>query len=130
MNSYLYRMNLLSPKHAVQHDDIDATRHAQSVMDPARSSDHKGRELCIIANRHPLRTPRSEHRCILSAHARESFRAIANGGLYRFVSFVMFFIKNMDWIFLRSLRIRVNPTQVRVLVLLQFNSLQNSWSFV
>ena len=24
-----------------------------------------------------------EHRCILSAHARESFRAIANGGLVR-----------------------------------------------
>ena len=47
-----------------------------------------------------------------------------------FVSFVMVFMKNMDWIFVRSLRIRVNPTQVRVLVLLQFNSLQNSWSFV
>jgi hypothetical protein len=47
-----------------------------------------------------------------------------------FVSFVMVFMKHMDWIFVRSLRIRVNPTQVRVLVLLQFNSLQNSWSFV
>jgi hypothetical protein len=40
-----------------------------------------------------------------------------------FVSFVMVFMNNMDWIFVRSLRIRVNPTQVRVLVLLQFNSL-------
>jgi hypothetical protein len=47
-----------------------------------------------------------------------------------YVSFVMVFMKNMVWIFVRSLRIRVNPTQVRVLVLLQFNSLQNSWSFV
>ena len=27
------------------------------------------------------RLPYNEHRCILSAHARESFRAIANGGL-------------------------------------------------
>jgi hypothetical protein len=46
------------------------------------------------------------------------------------VSFVMVFMKNMDWIFVRSLRIRVNSTQVRVLVLLQFNFRQNSWSFV
>jgi hypothetical protein len=38
-----------------------------------------------------------------------------------YVSFVMVFMKNMVWIFVRSLRIRVNPTQVRVLVLLQFN---------
>jgi hypothetical protein len=35
-----------------------------------------------------------------------------------FVSFVMVLMKNMDWIFVRSLRIRVNPMQVRVLVLL------------
>jgi hypothetical protein len=28
-----------------------------------------------------LFSPIKEHRCILSAHARESFRAIANGGL-------------------------------------------------
>jgi hypothetical protein len=47
-----------------------------------------------------------------------------------FVSFIMVFMKNMDRIIIRSLRIRVNPTQVRVLVLLQFNSFQNSWSFV
>jgi hypothetical protein len=43
-------------------------------------------------------------------------------GFKGFVSFVMVFMKNVDWIFVRSLRIRVNPTQVRVLVLLQFNS--------
>jgi hypothetical protein len=42
------------------------------------------------------------------------------------VSFVMVFKKNMDRIFVRSLRNRVNSTQVRVLVLLQFNFLQNS----
>jgi hypothetical protein len=47
-----------------------------------------------------------------------------------FVSFVMIFMKNMDRIFVRFLRIRVNPTQVSVLVLSQFNSRQNSWSFV
>jgi hypothetical protein len=45
------------------------------------------------------------------------------------VSFVMVFMKNMDWIFVRSLRIRVNSTQVRVLVLLQFPFRQNSWFF-
>jgi hypothetical protein len=51
------------------------------------------------------------------------------GGL-EVVNFVMVFMKNMDWIFVRSLRIRANSTQVRVLVLLQLNFLQNSWSFV
>jgi hypothetical protein len=32
IHSYLYRMNLLSPRHAVQHDGTNAPRHAQSVM--------------------------------------------------------------------------------------------------
>jgi hypothetical protein len=30
-HSYLYHMSLLSPRHVVQHNDINASRHAQSV---------------------------------------------------------------------------------------------------
>ena len=51
-HSYLYHMSLLSPRHVVQHDHINASKHAQSVMGPGCSNDHKGCELCIIANRH------------------------------------------------------------------------------
>ena len=60
MHSYLYRMNLLSPRHAVQHDYINAS----SVKGPECSNDHKGSELCIITNIHPLTTPQSaqQHR--------------------------------------------------------------------
>jgi hypothetical protein len=43
----------------------------------------------------------NQHMCILSAHARESFREIANGGLAWVVSFVMVFMKNMDLLILR-----------------------------
>jgi hypothetical protein len=49
---------------------------------------------------------------------------------FGFIHIGLVFMKKMDWIFVRSLRIRVDSTQVRVLVLLQFNFLQNSWSFV
>ena len=51
-HSYLYHISLLSPRHVVQHDHINASRHAQSVMGPGCSNNHKGCELCIIANRH------------------------------------------------------------------------------
>ena len=39
---FIYHMSLLSPRRVVQHDDINASRHAQSVMRPECSNDHKG----------------------------------------------------------------------------------------
>ena len=42
IRSYLYHMSLLSPRRVVQHDDINASRHGQSVMRPECSNDHKG----------------------------------------------------------------------------------------
>ncbi len=39
---------------AVQHGDINASTHAQSVMGPECSNDHKGRGLSNVANEHPL----------------------------------------------------------------------------
>jgi hypothetical protein len=47
----MYHMGLLSQKHVGQYDNINAFRHAQSVMRPECSNDHKGSVLCIIANR-------------------------------------------------------------------------------
>jgi hypothetical protein len=72
--SCLCRTSLFSPRarHGEQQDDINATRHAQSVMGPECSNDHKESELCIIANnRHPLTTPRNSticrHACLQNA---------------------------------------------------------------
>ncbi len=38
----------------MQHGDINASTHAQSIMGPECSNDHKGRGLCNIADEHPL----------------------------------------------------------------------------
>jgi hypothetical protein len=52
--------------------------------------------VCIDGTPHEMYRPH-EQRCILSAHARESLRAIANGGLVikGVVRFVMVFMKNI-----------------------------------
>ena len=45
--SYLYTWACSHQAHVVQHESIDASRHAQSVMGPECSNNHKGSELCI-----------------------------------------------------------------------------------
>ncbi len=54
MTPYLTTRECSHQTHAVQHGDTNASTHAQSVMGPECSNDHKGRGLCNIANEHPL----------------------------------------------------------------------------
>jgi hypothetical protein len=81
-------MNLLSPRHVVQHDDINASKHAQSVMWPECSNDHKGSELCIIANRHPLTTPQSAQQ--LNTEVKE--RNIYTLNIYIYIKCIYIYI--------------------------------------
>ncbi len=54
MTPYLTTWECSHQTHAVQHGDINASTHAQSIMGSECSNDHKGRGLCNIADEHPL----------------------------------------------------------------------------
>jgi hypothetical protein len=73
MHSYLYPMNLLSPRHETCAECNALTRHVQSVMG-TECSNNKGSELCIIANRHPLTNPQGaqQHRSVIDCNTQSS----------------------------------------------------------
>ena len=68
--------------HVVQHEGIDASRHVQSVMGPECSNNHKGSELCIITNSHPLTTPQSTQYSTICIHACFDVQRLVSAAWY------------------------------------------------
>ena len=73
-------MRVLSPDACGATRRHHASTHAQSVMGPECSNDHKGRGLCNIANEHPLAlrtecstTPKEHNICALYVHIRRAY---------------------------------------------------------